>query len=56
MSMAMLQQIAQTKSNHQVHQQGTDITLLTQDDVIGPHLTITIKIGIIAVIIEADMV
>ena len=47
MSMATLQQIAQTKAHHQVHQQGTEITVLTQDNAIDPHLAITIKIGTI---------
>ena len=55
MSMAMLQQIAQTKSHHQVHQQGTEITVLTQDNVIDPHLAITIKIGTITMIIGTDI-
>ena len=55
MSMDMLQWTAQTKSHHQVHQQGTGITVLTHDDVIDPHLTITIMIGTIAVIIKIDI-
>ena len=55
MSMAMSQQIAQTKSHHQVHQQGTEITVPTQDDALDPHLTITIKIGTITVIIRTDI-
>ena len=55
MSMAMLQWIAQTKSHHQVHQQGTDITVLTQDNVIYPHLAITVEIGTITMIIRPDI-
>ena len=55
MSMVTLQQIAQTKSHHQVHQQGTEITVLTQDNVIDPHLTITIEIGTITVTIRTDI-
>ena len=45
MIMAMLQQIAQTKFCHQAYQQDTEITILTQDDVIDLHLKITIVIG-----------
>ena len=55
MSMTVLQQIAQTKSHHQVHQQGTEITVPTQDDAIDPHLAITIEIGTITMIIETDI-
>ena len=55
MSMAMLQQIAQTKSYHQVHQQDTEMTVLTQDDAIDPHVTITIEIGTITMIIGTDI-
>ena len=51
----MSQQIAQTISHHQVHQQGTEIPVLKQDAVIDPHLTITIMIGTITVIIETDI-
>ena len=51
----MLQQIAQTKYHHQVHQQGTEITVLTQDNAIDPHLTITIETGSITVIIGTDI-
>ena len=51
----MLQWIVQTKSHHQVHQQGTEITVLTQDDVIDPHLAITIEISTIAMIIKTDI-
>ena len=55
MNIAMSQQIAQTKSHHQVHWQGTEITVLTQDDAIDPHLAITIKIGTITMIIRTDI-
>ena len=37
--MVMLWQIAQTKFHHQVHLQGTEIPILTQDAVIDLHLT-----------------
>ena len=52
MTMATLQQIAQTKSYHQAYQQDTEITILTQDNMIGPHLRITITIGTITMTIE----
>ena len=52
MIMAMSQQIALTKFHHQAYQQDTEITTLTQEDVIDPHLKITIAIGIITVIIK----
>ena len=52
MIMAMLQQIAQTKFCHQAYQQDTEITTLTQEDMIDPHLEITIAIGIITVTIK----
>ena len=55
MNMAMLQQIAQTKSHHQVHQQGTEVTVPTQDDAIDPPPTITIEIGTITVITGTDI-
>ena len=55
MVMAMLQQIAQTKSCHQAYQQDTRITILTQDDVIDPHLRITTAIAIITVTIETGI-
>ena len=55
MNMAMLQQIAQTKPHHQVHLQDTVIPVLTRDTVINPHLTTTIKIGTIAMIIGIDI-
>ena len=48
--MAMSQQIA-----HQAYQQDTEITTLTQEDVIDPHLKITIAIGIITVTIETGI-
>ena len=50
--MAMSQQTAQKKSHHQAYQQDTEITILTQDDVIDPHLRITIKIGTITMTIK----
>ena len=53
--MATLQQITQTKSHCQAHQQGTEITVLTQDNVIDPHLEITIEIGTITMTIGADI-
>ena len=46
MSMAILQQIAQTKSHHQVHLQGTEIPILMQDATIDLHLTMIIKTDI----------
>ena len=52
MIMATLQQIAQTKSHHQAYQQNTEITILTQDILIDPHLRITIEIGTITVTIK----
>ena len=55
MIMATLQQIAQTKSHHQAYQQDTEITILTQDNVIDPHLGITIEIGTITVTIETGI-
>ena len=51
----MLQQIAQTKSHHQVYQQDTEIIILTQDNVIDPHLGITIAIGTITMTIETGI-
>ena len=50
--MAMSQQIAPTKFHHQAYQQDTEITTLTQEDVIDPHLEITIVIDIITVTIK----
>ena len=55
MGMAMSQQIAQTKSHCQVHQQDTEITVPTQDNAIDPHLAITIEIDIVTVIIRTDI-
>ena len=55
MNMAMLQQIAKTKSHCQVHLQGTEIPVLTQDAVIDPHVTMTIEIDTIIMIIETDI-
>ena len=55
MIMAMSQQIAHTKSHHQAYQQDTEITILTQDTVIDPHLRITIKIGTITMTIETGI-
>ena len=50
--MAMWQQIAQTKFCHQAFWQDTEITILTQANMIDPHLKITITIGTITVTIE----
>ena len=55
MILAMLQQIAATKFCHQAYQQDTEITNLTQKDVIDPHLKITIAIGIITMTIETGI-
>ena len=55
MTMAMLQQIAQTKSHHQAYQQDTEIMILTQKDVIGPHVRTTITIGTITVTIKTGI-
>ena len=55
MTMAMLQQIAQTKSHHQVYQQDTEIIILTQYDMIDPHLGITIMIGTITITIKTGI-
>ena len=52
MIMVMLQYIAPTKFHHQVYQQDTEITILTQDDVIDLHLEITTMIGTTTVTIE----
>ena len=46
MIMAMLQQIAPTKFHHQAYQPDTETTTLTPEDMIDPHLGITIVIGI----------
>ena len=53
--MAMSQQIAQTKSHHQVHLQDKEIPILTQDVTIDPPLTITIKTGTVAITFETDI-
>ena len=53
--MAMLQQIAQTKSHHQVFQQDAEITILTRYDMIDPHLRITITIGTITMAIKTGI-
>ena len=55
MTMAMSQQIALTKFCHQVYQQDTEITILTQEDMIDPHLKITIPIGIITMTIKTGI-
>ena len=55
MTMAMLQQIAPTKFCHQAYQQDMEITILTQEDVIDPHLKITITIGTITMTIETGI-
>ena len=46
MNMAMSQQTIQTKYYHQVHLQGTDIPILTQDTMIDLHLAIITGTGI----------
>ena len=53
--MAMLQQIAQTKSHCQVHLQDKEIPILTQDAMIDPPLTMTIEAGTVAMTIEIDI-
>ena len=53
--MVMLQQIAQTKFYHQACQQDTEITILTQGDVIDPHLEITIMLGTITMTTETGI-
>ena len=53
--MAMSQQIAPPKFCHQAYQQDTEITTLTQEDMIDQHLEITIAIGIITVTIETSI-
>ena len=52
MIMVMSQQIAPTKFHHQAYQQDTETTTLTQEDVIDPHLKITITIGITTMTIK----
>ena len=46
MNMDMLQQIAHTKSHHQVHLQGTEIPILMQDAAIDLHLAMIIETDI----------
>ena len=46
MNMALSQQTVQTKHCHQVHLQGTEIPILTQDTVIDPHLAMITGTGI----------
>ena len=46
MNMTISQQIAQTRSCHQVHLQGTEISILMQDAVIDLHLTMVIETDI----------
>ena len=55
MTMAMSQWIAQTKFCHQAYQQDTEITILTQEDMIDPHLEITILIGTITMTIKTGI-
>ena len=55
MIMATSQQIAQTKSHHQAYKPDTETTIITQDNVIGPPLGITIKIGTITMTIEISI-
>ena len=55
MNMAMLQQIAQTKSHHQVCLQDKEIPILTQDTVIDPPLAMTIETGTVTTTIETDI-
>ena len=53
--MAMSQWIAKTKFHHQTYQQDTEITILTQEDIIDPHLEITIMIGTITMTIHTGI-
>ena len=55
MTMAMLWQIGQAKSHHQVYQQDIETTILTQDDMIDPHLRITIAIDTITVTMKTGI-
>ena len=55
MTMTMSQQTAQTKFCHQAYQQDTEITILTQEDMIDPHLKITIMIGTITMTIKTGI-
>ena len=43
------------KSHHQGYQQDREIPILTQDNVIDPHLRITITIGTITITIETGI-
>ena len=55
MNVAMSQQIVQTKSHHQVHLQDKEIPILTQDAMIDPPLTMTIKTGTVTMTNETDI-
>ena len=55
MNIAMSQQIAQTKSHHQVHLQDKEIPILTQDATIDPPLAMTIETGTLAMTVEMDI-
>ena len=55
MNMAMSQQIAKTKSHHQVHLQDKEIPTLTQDTMIDPLLAMTIKTGTITMTFKTDI-
>ena len=55
MNMAMLQQIAWTKSCHQVHLQDKEIQILTQDAMIDPPSIMTIETGTVTMTIEIDI-
>ena len=55
MNMAMSGQIAQTKSHCKAHLQDTETPILTQDAMIGPHLTMTMKTGTLAMMIKTDI-
>ena len=52
MIMAISQKIAPTKFCHQAYQPDTETTTLTHEDLIDPHLRITIVIGITTMTIE----
>ena len=43
------------KSHHQAYQQDTEIPTLTEDDMIDPHLRITIEIGTIIMTIKTGI-
>ena len=55
MTMAILQQIAPTKFHHQVYHQYTEITILTQEDMIDSHLKIATAIGTITMTTETGI-